>query len=237
MVRKFFISLLFIFVFVLNVKADCDSKEVLRLNTEAASVNANYEITQVLKDYQGNLHPELPLEMGKVLDGGYSILDIVTFKLNNVTDNIYVTITNQEDSYAERIDYNKTENGSYSFEVPDTNKIRNYVIKVYSNNSKCLDEDLRTINVATPMYNALSDMVACQNNDVYYCQKYITVPLSITEDDIAIDYSQKNHANEIEEVVPEKNNRLFVLVSLGIIGFLVIAIIVTLIIKKKRKII
>ena len=87
------------------------------------------------------------------------------------------------------------------------------------------------------MYNALSDMVACQNNDVYYCQKYITVPLSITEDDIAIDYSQKNHANEIEEVVPEKNNRLFVLVSLGIIGFLVIAIIVTLIIKKKRKII
>lgn len=236
MIKKVLGCFIIIFAFMLNVKADCDSKEILQLNTEAANVYANYEMSEMVIDYDGNRFPELNIDVVS-FDSGYSWEDIVTFKVNNITDNIYLSISNAEDNFVERVDYSKTNNGFYSFEVPDVYKIRNYVVKVYSNNPKCLDEELRTINVATPMYNPLSDMQACDGLNVYYCNKFITSPLNIDENYFIENAELIQNEENVSEVNDSSDNKNFILISFGIIGFLVVAIIITLIIKKKRRII
>ena len=181
--------------FQVNAK-ECD----VETRTNAANVTASYEMRQVIIDAYGNVHPEISIEKGEDTEDGYAVNDVVDLVIQNMTDRIYVTVFNKTDNIKETYDYSDSTNGKIVINVLDTEKIREYEIKVYSNVAECYNEELRTITVNTPMYNKYYDLGICNNNDVYYCrQQYVTADLNIDEDKIYDEYYAKKNENQASE--------------------------------------
>ena len=163
----------------------------------------------------------------------YSLVDRAVININNVSDKVYVVFRSNDDNINKEYHYKDLENGSLTYEVPDLETIRNYTLTVYSDVAECGNQELRTINVTTPMYNSLADQVGCENNNAYYCQRYITTP--INENEIELDSDNVNGNNNLNSE-DAKNNQNFMLFTLGIIVIIVIIIaIIIMIIKNKQK--
>lgn len=218
------------------VYAECDNKTSLELNTISANITANYEMQDVLEDYEGNRVSGVPFELGTQEGSGYAIDTIAIFRISNMSDKVYLTITN-DDNLNKKIEYKDTDNGLYSFEVPDMEKIRHYVIKVYSNNDSCIDKELRTINVTTPKFNSYSEVNACIDNNAYYCQKYITQELNIDDDFISNNFEQRREENQVNDNTEDKKSNRFMIVVLSAVIVVLIGAIIFVLIKRKKKVI
>ena len=228
------IFVLFLLVFMIRVDAACDSHTQLQLNTSAVNVTADYEITKSVMDFEGNLHSEIDPNSITNTNNGYIPVDVVVLNVYNLSSDLYAVISNKEDSFSQKIYYSDFVGGKYTLTVPDTTKIRNYVVKIYSNNSNCLDVDLRSLNVTTPMYNPLSHMEGCQGLDNYYCERYITQPLTVDESILIKNYD----ADKVNRVVDDNTNKSGSFKWLLIISVIVIIILsvgaVFFFIKRKR---
>ena len=209
-----------IFFNVIIVKAACDSKERLKINTAASNVEMDYNITTNVIDLEGNIVPDVKIGDFVLEEGSpYSISDKVTVTVNNITDKIYVIFHSDDDNIDEEYHYEDLENGSFTYEVADVNKIRTYTLTVYSDVTGCLDEEINKFEIKTPKYNSYADLEVCQNNNEYYCKKYLTSDIEIPDEIFNIQRENQNNGNELEE--NKKNNKVIMIIGgIVIVGLL-----------------
>lgn len=239
--KKFYITILIgIIFYAMNVKAKCSNETQYALNVASSNVSMNYSIDTFTVDSKGNLHPEIPVDQIEVNElSEYTITEKMSLKIENVTDKIYVVLRSDEESINQMFHYEDLENGRFVYDIPNTDIIRHFELTIYSNESECIDEELRKIEVTTPKYNDYAGYGICENNNAYYCKKYVT---SDIDEEIFDKYEKENKKNkEKENNTNIENNKKYnilkiILIIIIPIAFIVlIIIIIYLIIKKRRK--
>ena len=232
--KKYLLLIILSLFFGLDkVSAECDNKSQLEINTASSNITMNYSLETLAVDTEGNLHPEVAPESVELSEmSEYSLIDKAVININNVSDKVYVVFRSNDGNINQEYHYKDLQNGSLTYELPDLETIRNYTLTVYSDVAECSNQELRTINLTTPMYNNLSDQVICENNNAYYCQKYVTSPINEDELDLNLDNEIENdNANSTNN-----NNQNFILFTLGIVVIVIIIIaIIIMIIKNKQK--
>lgn len=228
------IMLLSVLVFVDKVNAECDYKTELEINTSAANVETNLDYETKIVGPDGNEHPEA---VGKTNDvEGFVQSTFINLNITNITDNIYLNITNDDDNLNQNIYASDTVDGTYQYAVPDTSIIRTYTIKIFSNVNDCMDNEIRTIEVKTPMYNELYGTDICKNNNSYYCSEYVTVPIDYDKYEFSDEQnSSSKKGNNIKNNNSEKKYLVFYLVGIVIILIIIVLIIIEIIKIKRRK--
>ena len=236
--KKFKIFLLLGLAFILGIdkiNAECDNKTQLEINTASSNVTMNYNINTVVLDRNGKEHPEISpsdVETGELSE--YLKSDKITIKIENITDKIYVVFQNLDEKINKEYHYRDLKDGTITYEVPDNKKIRNYKLIIYSDVSDCLNQELRIIDLKTPMYNENSSYAYCINNNSYYCQKYITTEIG-NDESIYNDYleSQNNGVQNNATGSEKTSNKL--LLNIGIVTVIVLIIVIVFVIYKKNK--
>ena len=236
------IYILFIFnimFIIIDAKAACSNEIQYELNVASSSVTMKYFIDTLVIDSENKFHPEIPVDEIEVHETSeYSLADKITLKIENVSDKIYIVLRCLEEDINQVYHYNDLDNGSFTYDIPDFDIIRHFELTIYSNENECLDEELRKIEVATPKYNKYYGYGICDNNDAYYCKKYITTDIEL-EQDIFNSYNHDDKKNTIENNDNNINEKtdykliLIIVVALLIIGLIIISI--YFIIQKKKK--
>ncbi len=222
-----------------NVFAEnCDSKTQVEVNAAAASVTMDYKIVTKVLDFDGNIHDELnPNEVDiKEFGGSYYLKDFITVNIENVTDRVFVVFSSIADNIEQEYHYEDLENGSLTYNVSDNSMTKDFTLKIYSNIGKCYGTEVNKIEIVTPKYNLHSDELICENNDAYYCKKYVTSDVEIPDE--AYNEYAENNANESEEVqnTEEKSNfNKYLFIGGTVIIIILIILIIMTIIKNKKK--
>lgn len=238
MVYVFSLILMFLFVSLTNVNAEeikddnsCSYASKAHLNKLAGSVKASYAF--------------------KTEKDGSISFDISIY---NITDDIYVSITNSSDDYRDSVQvfYSMTEKGTYTFNVKNIETITTYKIEVRTIKFGCTGT-FRTLTVVKPKKNNLSDLMVCRYEEVVdyiYCQKWITNDFNISENraiDRIIEERQRRQTTttskciscEIEKenasVVKEFNRlKLYLIIGLSLGIVVDLAVMMLLIYRIKR---
>lgn len=146
----------------------CTYSEQAELNNISANVKTTYEIEKTKIDTMPD--PDDPEE---------DVVEIyekkVKINILNVTDEIFIKVTNDQNNDVLTFYSKDARDGIVSFYQNHVDKLVNYTIEVYANKYACAGELYKKLTLTTPMYNSYSELVACDNNpDFYYCQEYIT---------------------------------------------------------------
>lgn len=156
----------------LNVKAlSCPNNVNKELTQAAYYVKSSYEVID------RSIYKELVIDNNKTT---YKIprYDFL-ISIYNITDDMYVTISDDVIRETLTIKSSDTNNGTYTFTNKDIGRIYNYTISLYSAKEECYGELIKTLKLAKPMYNAYSEYTYCQNSSNYYCQKFTTNELKL----------------------------------------------------------
>ena len=147
-----------------NNDATCDGQKAATIREEAKKVTIAYEIVDdyffgYMAETDEDLNGNGILDDDPVIENrGYAL----KLKLNNLTDNIYVTIENDIDSDVKTFTTSsKGEDGLITWFEEDTTFIRTYDVKVYSANDGCRTQLYREFNVSLPRYNVLERSFDC----------------------------------------------------------------------------
>ena len=185
----------------------------------------DYSIETLVIDAEGNLHPEIsPSDVELSETSEYLLKDQVIVKVENVTDKIFVVFENEDENIRREYHYQDLNNGSFTYEVPDNEKIRNFNLTIYSDVSSCPQQELRKITKATPMYNIMASSAYCENNNEYYCQQYVTSEVNIDEQKLMDSYMNISSTNN--NTADKKENKIGIIIGTAVIIILVIAIII-----------
>lgn len=229
----FFVVIIIFTCFITNVYAEEDT--TCNFSSKASLQKSAYSVEMsptIKKDASGNYYFEI--------------------SVYNVTDDIYVTVTNDINDENLIISNEITTNNSYSFTVYDIESIINYEFHVGALKYGCTDE-LRKISYVKPRYNRLSELDICKKDelaDYNYCQTWVTKYFKETREEaiakINEQYNKKTtttttkciscvHMEETsKEVKKQMTMRVAVIIGLSVAIVLDIAIIVLLIIRLKR---
>ena len=220
----------------------CDYATQVELSTQAYNVQATYEVRSVatgemIEDDYPSVNEDGELETGYI---EIYRTEIVT-TIYNITKNIYVTVTNDLDGTTRTYHYEDTNNGTIEILRDNIDEIVNYEIKVYSDHEDCLDEQFgSTITLATPKYNDFSSYDVCEGLNVYYCEEYITQDLNMTYDQfiesataLAKENEEQNNPSDDEGSI---TSNIWFYIGIGVVIALVLAIIITLVIKRRGKV-
>lgn len=179
-IRVFTLAILLFFLST-NVYAVCDVTESNTLNSLATNVGVSYEVVQVEipKDENFN-YPDGMTEEEREEYVAYD--NYFRFYISNVTEELYVVVTNQSTNESRTYTYQDAVDGIISFDVLSTMEIVRYSITVYSSDAtNCPDTELYTHYETTPMYNPYSELVACEGiEDFYMCHEYLSVDVDFT---------------------------------------------------------
>ncbi len=238
--------LILLFIIILSchqVNAECNNN----LRSEAANVTANYVLGEVVVDNKGVEHPELDVEKIKeeiqnsavaenLSTSDYTIVDIVLLKVYNITKNLYVTVEESTENTLDTYYYENTNDGELTIRVPDTDKIRDYKVRIFSNDNSCLNEEITSLpSVKTPMYNPYSEYEICLNQTKYYCQPYVTTEITITEEQLFAELYKEDENNNNNSEINQKENIVVKILKIGLpIGIGILALIVAIISISKK---
>lgn len=139
----------------------------------------NYNSRAYLNKLASNVKVSYDLKYG---DDNSVSFDISIY---NIVDDIYVSYRSDEGTDT-KVFANMTNDGTYTFNVKDTNNIITYTFVVRSLKFGCIN-DIRTLTLVKPKKNSFSDLDICKYEeleDYYYCQKWITRDLEGTDEDI-----------------------------------------------------
>ena len=234
---KCVLATLLMFCFAGNVKAaECSYDKQVELNNQAATVKAIYEEVEI---DTGETKSYVDPETGIIDTENQIAVKVKGFKVNimNITNDIMVKV-NGSNYY-----YSDTNNGTLTLPARTADEVRNYDIKISAYGGDCAAEDLRTINLVTPMYNYYSELNFCKENpDFEYCQEYVTIPVSDNLDEFlnkAGNYSEKNNGKEVKKEDKKsfvdilKENKTIVIISVS--GIMVVGVATAAIIVIKRR--
>ncbi len=211
----------------------CSNEEQVKLKKIASSVGVTYE------EAQEKLDPSMYVTNDDV---GYDPVYLDYFKVifSNVPKESYIEITNDYDDEIKFIRYQDTEDGVYSFDWKNTDKITKFTYEVFSSaETSCPDEKFYTGYLVLPKYNEVSASVRCKGlEDLPACQKYITSDMDPEEQERQIEERQKELAKEEEKKNKKAKIGDFVKDHMAIIiagSTIVIAGVATVVVKNKRK--
>lgn len=169
---------------------------------------------------------------------------VFNISLYNITDDIYVEITNDVTSENRKVYYKDTNDGVYTFSNDDFGRIYNYTFMLKSNNSDCMGDNIRKLTYTKPMYNAFSEYTYCQTSSSFYCQRFVTKPTDlIGEEDFLKKISANNSKNKPEEGEEQKeetfidkikSNKNFYIILILVVVALTIGTIIIINKRKKR---
>ena len=97
--------------------------------------------------------------------------------IQNLTEDMYVVITNSQNDKSLTVKYEDTDNGSYWFKSPNVYKNVKVTVKVYSNDSNvCSATDtIKTFEATTDIFNQYYYTNICQNNlDLDECKPFVS---------------------------------------------------------------
>ncbi len=229
MKRVLTILILASIILINEIHAECDDKTKLEINTAASNVTVNLKMIKKVIDLEGNVHPEIDEQMAFITGSGYTRAMYVYLNAANINDKIYLRITSKDDNIDEVVDTSNSLDGSWEYQVPDVSEIRNYEIKIYSNVDSCANEELRTINIKSPMYNLYSESRLCENSDAYYCQEYITTPIDMDVVDLMWEKEETSKNKEEQNNAETNNKNIVFYIGTGIVIVLAISLIVIII--------
>lgn len=160
-----YILIIILSLFSLNVSADkCDSKTKSDLLKEANQIKVDYDEIIETVHIKDDMYDQ---------DFTRTTLEI---SLYNLTNNFNLEISNDKNDTIIYVDNSEIKDGKYKFSDIDYYSIVKYKIAVYSNTS-CDRYLIKNISYTKPMYNMNNSYDVCKENEnISYCQKYITNP-------------------------------------------------------------
>ncbi|MBE6161205.1 MAG: hypothetical protein E7158_03195 [Firmicutes bacterium] len=240
---KLILAALLLFCVTTSVNAEeCDYSKQVELNTEASTVKAVYEETEIdtgMTTY--DVDPETDevdySKEIKVVQKGFNV------KVMNITKNLYLTVSDDTGNVKNYYHYDAND-GTIILGNVAADEIHKYTIEVGAYDDECSGKTLRTINLITPIYNEYSELGACNDYPEFqYCQKYFTTvsDLDITKFQSELEnYKKKNkpktETNEKKEKITEKvtdfikRNLIVIVIIIAILGVATSVILV----KRKR---
>lgn len=172
---RYLLALSFAFIGIMSVNAaTCGYEEKAKLNSESANVKANYEIKQRILDKSEYTPPDSII--GTDEEETYvATVDYIQVNILNLTENMYVEVTNDYDKNKVTYNYSDAQDGNITFNWEDIDSLVTYTIKVYaSSNTGCADTVLKTLYLPLPRYNEYSSYDRCTLiPDYYLCQRYV----------------------------------------------------------------
>ncbi len=175
----------------------CSNEQVVKLKKAASGVGVTY------KEDQAELDPSTYLTGPEV---GYGPVYEDFFKIifSNITEDMYIKVTNNFNNEVKFIRYQDTDEGIFTFDWKDIEQITKFTYEVYSSaETSCPDEKYYTGYLVLPKYNDFSNKVMCEGlNDFPACQKYITSDVDPEEQERQIAEYLKE-----KEIKEEKKNK------------------------------
>lgn len=224
---------------IANVHASkCNDEELAKINDEASKVKVSYDI--LTKQIPNPNDPNDAGEKDETIDVDYIKVSVI-----NLTDNLYIKITNSNDNTTKTFYGKDATDGVVSYEIDDTSAIANLNYVVYTTmNTSCAEEKIIE-NVRTlPKYNEYYGTGACNlNPDAPECQKYVVT--DITPEDME-NFNKKESDKVIDDINKEEDkkkkdedknifekNKNIVIIGGSII--IVIGVVTTAVVIKKRR--
>lgn len=207
--KKRFLLLVSLFAFAIftsKVNASkCDSEQLVKINQDAAGVKVSYDVeSEEVTD---------PNVVGYSDTGAtYPVLrSRFKVKIVNVTDNLYIKVTNAVDGSVKTFTSKDAVDGVISFTWNKLNKVTDLKVEVYTSQAtECPNENISTNHVLLPMYNNYSSYKVCENHpDEKICQEYVTEEVTDTDYKRLADKYEKEDAKEAEKEIKEKNKKTF----------------------------
>lgn len=211
------------------VNAECDAAESNRLKSLAVNVKYSYEIVELEVSMEEGYNPPDGMT-DEELANYVAKDDFFRIYLSNITEDLYVVVTNENTKETKTFRYSDTNNGTISFDEKVGIEIVNYKIVVYaSEKSDCSARELRTMYLTTPKYNPLSESQLCIGIEEFYlCHEYLSVDPKFDQfDTLTYKYREGKLDENGEEKKEEEKDK-------GFIGFIkehkVVAIATTLVV-------
>ena len=211
----------------------CSIEEQAEIKKVSSHISTTYE------EKQEALDPSLYVSDGSY-EPAYQYFFGVIF--SNIDSKIYVKVTNDYNNEVKFIRYQDTDEGIYTFDWKNTDKITKFTYEVYSSaETSCPDEKYFTGYVILPKYNEFSRRVICNGiSDFEACQKYIMVNMDPVEQERLItEYLDKKQQEEEQkgkkwyQKIGDLVNEHKVIIIAG--SIIVIAGVATVVVKNKRK--
>lgn len=199
----------FAFTFLLfflstNVYAVCDVTETNTLNSLATNVRISYEVVQVEIPMDENFNPPDGVS-DEDMEDYVAYQDYFRFYISNVTEELYVVVTNQETNERRTYTYDDVVDGVITFDEVVGISITNYTIEVYSSSAtNCPDSLLYTWYETTPMYNVFSESSLCVGIEEFYlCHEYLSVDTSFENFNQLVGEYRAGHIDDNGEEITE----------------------------------
>ena len=241
------IVFLFLCVFMMHitsVKAEgtCSYKEQAAFKSELANVKTTYEGVETLIDgVTGQPTTEDKIDSNRnPQDEGYYYRYTLNISILNMTENMYVQVSNDQDDNVQYFRYSDFKDGILTFEHGSDmiSEITKYTFSFYTSEStSCPDEYIGKRTLTVPMYNENSTDSLCEENkDLDICKTFTDVEFE-SKDEFYQKYEEetknskqdKNDKNDNNTKSFFDENKEVILISAGVI----VVIIGTLIITKK----
>lgn len=159
----------------------CDYKTQANLNKLAASVTASYEIE-------------------KKEDGS----NVFKISVYNVVDNLFVSVTNEDEEFSLTITPAHLTNGVYTFDVANDTDVIKYNFVVRSLIQGCTG-DIKKFSLIKPKKNKYHDYNECKFSDTEkysYCEEWITKDFTLSEEQILAKINEQR--NNIKKITTTK---------------------------------
>lgn len=243
-IKMLVLMMLVSFLSINTVYAACSSEDNIKLNKAAININPSYEVKE--GEYQGEVDPP----DGEDVDNPKVTYFYHKIYISNLTEDLYVVVTNNKDKTKKTLRYEDGENGIVSFDWNNLWEITDFIITVYSSDkTNCPDTKLYTTYLTTPLYNDFSTYEACSGLDEFYlCYQFLTVPQ--VDFNTFVELTNKyregkidKNGDEIKDKEEEKGFVAFVKkhkVMIGVTAMVIVVaggIVTVIIVRKQRRVI
>lgn len=241
---KLILVLICFMIFIPIVKAiECPNSDKIELRKLASNVKVSYDEATGIREPGTYGPPD-----GYTEEDYVSYYDYFEVKFLNVTENIFIKVTNNINEEEKIINYNDTENGEYILNWKDTSKVVSLKYIIYaSNKTNCYNYEIKSGVLTLPAYNPYYTHNKCLGLEDYsLCHKYVN--FNITYDSFIekinkhLEEAKKQEEEKDEKendnffrkvnLFYKKNKEIVLIFSVGVI--IVGGIIIGLTIRKKR---
>lgn len=206
--KAFVLAFLFFFLST-DVYAVCDAEESNTLNSLATNLGISYEVVEVEVPMDENFNPPDGLS-DEDMENYVAYQDYFRFYISNVTEELYIVVTNKTTNESHTYTYEDASNGIITFDEVVGITITNYTIEVYSSSvTNCPNTLLYTWYETTPMYNLYSEQAVCSGIEEFYlCHEYLSVDTSFENFYQLVNEYRAGHIddNGDEIVTPEESD-------------------------------
>lgn len=173
-IKYIFLIVIFMFIFVNKVNAECTYQDRKELLEKAKEVEVFFE-------------PDL--------NNKYFI-----FNLYNLDSDLYVDIYNSKTNESKEVHSYELNNNHYSFIDNNIDDIVTYRVNIYVGNSLCYGNELTTKTITKKIINKYYYMDICKNiEDYQYCKPLLNNKFSISDEKIEDNINKYKDSLNVKE--------------------------------------